>query len=129
MYVDAAAVADVQEAKPHVVEVGKRQIVLVRWNGEVIALRNICPHHSQSFAKGIVRGQYRSSGVGKFELAASDSAALICPHHRWQFDVSEGFCLTDPTYRIRRYKTKIEGDRVLVDMGRSAKSAKSAKSD
>ena len=50
----ACRLADLAEAKPTVVVAGERELVLVRWRGDVYALRNVCPHMSTSFERGAV---------------------------------------------------------------------------
>ncbi|MGW4335745.1 Rieske (2Fe-2S) protein [Rhodococcus koreensis] len=117
MFVDVAAAADLPEAGPLLVKVDKREIVLIRWNQQVYALRNVCPHQKQSFEQGVVRGQVRSDAVGEVDSAEAGCATIVCPWHRWQFDLTTGNCLTDESYRVRSYATKIEGDRLLVDIG------------
>jgi len=123
MYVDAAATADVPETGPLVVQVARREIVLVRWDGQVYALRNICPHQHQSFESGVVRGQFDSVAVGEIDAAEPGRAIIACPWHRWQFDLATGSCLADASYRVRSYPTKVEGDRVLIDIGGSGRRA------
>jgi nitrite reductase/ring-hydroxylating ferredoxin subunit len=120
MFVDAAAIDDLADARPHVVKAGGRQIVLILWEGEVFALRNICPHQSQAFDAGFVRPQVGSGTVGCIDDAFDPaSGSLLCPWHRWQFDLATGTCLADPSYRIRSYETRIEEGRILVDVGRA----------
>jgi nitrite reductase (NADH) small subunit len=117
MFVDAAAVDELQDARPLAVTVGGRQLVLVRWEGQVFALRNICPHQSQALEQGFVRARVGSGAVGCIEPAVDPAAgSILCPWHRWHFDLATGACLADPSYRVRSYETKIERGRVLVQI-------------
>lgn len=121
MFVDVAATEDLPAVGPLVVKVDKREIVLVRWNDEVYALRNVCPHQHQSFADGVVRGQFGSTAVGEIEADQKGRAIIACPWHRWQFDLVSGRCLADESYRVRSYATRVEDGRILVDIGGSGR--------
>jgi nitrite reductase/ring-hydroxylating ferredoxin subunit len=32
----------------------------------------------------------------------------------YEFDVSNGYCLTEPAYRVERFEVHVEGDDILV---------------
>ena len=115
--VDVAALNDLEPGLPLVASVGHREIVLLLWDGEVFAMRNVCPHQTHSFAKGasrakVVRG---CSAPGEVRVDAHE-AMLKCPLHGWTFSVKDGTCSTDPKFRVRTYPTSVRDGRVLVDM-------------
>lgn len=117
MQVDVATVEELAEGVPKVVSAQGREVVLVRWQERVYALRNICPHMSQSFLLGTVRG--RAGGtVG--EVSFDDAApALSCPWHQFQYDLETGQCLVDKKLRVRSYPVTLAGGRVVLEMGPS----------
>src|SRR4051794_1796187 len=97
--VDVAALADLPPGVPTVVSVGKREIALVRVDDRVFALRNICPHQSQSFAGGVVASRIEGAGTpGAFSMR-TDSPLLMCPWHHWEFDLASGKCAFDKKLR------------------------------
>ncbi len=115
--VDVAALSELEPGLPHVVRVGRREVVLLLWDDEVFAVRNVCPHQTHSFAKGssrpnIVRG---CSSPGEVRLDVHE-AMLKCPLHGWTFSVKSGVCATDPRFRVRTYPATVRDGRVLVDM-------------
>lgn len=125
-FVDVAAEDELVEARPQVVKVGRREVVLVLWEGTVYALKNRCPHQQQSFEDGVVKGHFQNAPVGSIRTGRENCGAIACPWHRWQFDLATGVCITDPSYRMRSYDTKVEDGRVLVDMGRAVRPKKGA---
>ena len=112
---DACAEADLVEGSPLIVTAGGRQLVVVRWHGEVHALRNICPHQNQSFECGAVRERIVARERGEMEPDFEDPI-LICPFHGWEFQLTSGRCTSDPGLRVKRYPARIEGGRVLVEI-------------
>jgi 3-phenylpropionate/trans-cinnamate dioxygenase ferredoxin subunit len=88
----------------------------VRWGSEVFALRNICPHQSHSFDNGRVHLRLGApSGPGDVSVVA-DAPLLQCPMHAWDYELRTGRCSVDPRMRVRTYATRIEQERVLVDV-------------
>jgi nitrite reductase/ring-hydroxylating ferredoxin subunit len=107
-------VDDLLERVPVVVDVAGRHIVIVRWGDEVFALRNSCPHQSQSFLEGTVHRQIVSTGdLGG--IAIGDEPILACPWHSWGFDLRSGQCSVDSRLRVATFATEIKDGQVLVD--------------
>jgi nitrite reductase/ring-hydroxylating ferredoxin subunit len=117
LLVDACSVADLEEGRPKVVKVKGREIVVVQWRDEVHAVRNICPHQTQSFKGAHVRPAFASTpgGVGGLVMDEHEPV-LVCPVHTWSFNLRSGQCTVDESLRIRRYDTAIEDGRVLIDV-------------
>jgi nitrite reductase/ring-hydroxylating ferredoxin subunit len=90
-----------------------RELVVVRWRGELYAVRNICPHQSHRFTGGAVHDGL-SGTPGRIQLAP-DSPLLTCPVHRWKFSLRSGRCVVDERLRVRAYPVCIANGRVLVD--------------
>jgi nitrite reductase (NADH) small subunit len=112
--VDVAAFDEIPEAVPTIVKAAGRELVLVRWHGSVHALRNLCPHMSQSFHLGLVRGRARGE-VGEVVFDQGEPV-LSCPWHQYQFDLGTGQCLVDHKLRVKRYPVTVESGRVLVEV-------------
>ena len=117
MLVDVLSVAELAEGRPRVVKVGGREIALVRWRGTIHAVRNVCPHQTQSLTAAIVRADIDGAPGQPGELKLrEDRPVIVCPFHTWEFSLTTGQCLVDSTLRIKRYDTVVEGDRLLVDV-------------
>ncbi|MEA2681975.1 MAG: hypothetical protein QOK05_303 [Chloroflexota bacterium] len=105
------------EAHPTVVKVQGREIAVVPWRGEIHAVRNICPHQTQSFACAHVRSGFAAvpGEIGQL-VVDGDEPVLVCPVHTWAFNLRSGKCVVDESLRVRRYDTAVVDGRVLVDV-------------
>ena len=112
--VEVCEVADLQDSTPKIVKVGQREIVIVMRHGEIFALRNVCPHQSQSFDCGTVRGAITGPEVGVVGVD-EDDPFLICPWHTWPFSLRTGKCAVDPKLAIKRYTATIDNGKVFVE--------------
>ncbi|MDO8208890.1 nitrite reductase (NAD(P)H) small subunit [Conexibacter sp. CPCC 206217] len=114
--VDVCALDELEEGVPAVKRAGNRELVLARWRGEVFALRNVCPHQSQSFMCGNVHPRLRGSSAPGGLIADAADPVLACPWHTWEFRLQDGRCTTDPQLRVATYPVGVENGRVLVDL-------------
>jgi nitrite reductase (NADH) small subunit len=64
---------ELAEGATAVVTVDGRDVALVRVEGRVYALDNLCPHRGGSLGNGDLQGHH-----------------LYCPQHAWSFDVRTG---------------------------------------
>jgi len=97
-FVKAAKKSDVGEGKGMVVNLGDNAVALFNVGGSFHAIDNTCKH-----AEG---------PLGEGEL---DQAQVTCPLHGWQYDVTTGACLTDPSVSQKKYNVKVEGDDILIE--------------
>jgi ferredoxin-thioredoxin reductase catalytic chain len=94
--VRVAAVADMADGDARHLKIGKRDIALVRAEGEFFALSNVCRHAFGPLADGFV-----------------DGYSLACPWHGWRYDVRDGS--TDhPDANVRTYPVAVRGGEVFV---------------
>jgi nitrite reductase/ring-hydroxylating ferredoxin subunit len=112
---DVASFADLNEGEPTVATVGRCQIVLVRWRGQVFALRNVCPHQAQSFQGGCVRRQIIGNSVPGRIGVREYEPVLVCPWHSWRFSLVDGRAISDRSKRVRAYATTLHDGRVIVN--------------
>lgn len=61
------------------------------------AIDNSCPHEDGPLGEGALCGRVAS-----------------CPVQAYEFDVTNGNCLTEPAYRVERFEVHVEGDDILV---------------
>jgi nitrite reductase/ring-hydroxylating ferredoxin subunit len=127
-----AQVDELEEGKVRTVEAAGRSIMVVKWEGAVFALRNLCPHQSQSFAGSYVRPWVYGAATqppcsaaggdagGQWELHADNDAPVVqCPWHSWEFRLKDGRCASDPQFRVRSYPTEIDpSGTVFIDTTR-----------
>jgi nitrite reductase (NADH) small subunit len=114
--IEVGAVADLHEGVPVLVTIDRREVVLIRRENVVFALRNVCPHESSSFEAGYVHNQIMG-GAEFGDLDVSDDVAVLsCPWHGWEFRLSDGQCTVDPSLRVKSYPTAIRDGRLFVEM-------------
>ena len=81
------------------VEVEGRVVVICNVAGEFFAVRNSCPHKGGPLGEGWLRW-----------------AILICPWHRFRYDLRRGCSVTDETLKIRIYPVQVEGSVLKIQM-------------
>ena len=95
-------VADVSELPPGTgkeVMAGDQVVALFNVEGAIHALDGICPHAGGPLAEGTLRG-----------------TIITCPWHGWQFDVTDGRNCLNPKICHTRFKVRVEGTDVYVDI-------------
>ena len=94
---DAGPVEDIPEGRGQVVVVDGRRLVLFRLGDQVHAVINSCIHQGGELGGGTLT-----------------DTVVTCPLHGWQFDITDGSCLTVPGASIDTFDTRIKQDRVEV---------------
>ncbi len=97
MLVDACASSDAVEGKPFVVTVESRALALVRVEGRVWAVDNVCPHRNGELGCGDLQGHH-----------------LYCPLHAWSFDVRTGEAFFPKGVKVERFLVEERGGRIFV---------------
>jgi nitrite reductase/ring-hydroxylating ferredoxin subunit len=118
VFVDVTALDDLEERRPKLATVEGREIGIIRWNGEVYALRNVCPHQFGPVCRGHVMPLI-TGGLDERLDADADRPVLVCPWHGWEFDVATGKSAWGDTpyrYHLKTYEVRIENGRVLVEV-------------
>ncbi|WP_320779784.1 non-heme iron oxygenase ferredoxin subunit [Streptomyces sp. CRN 30] len=99
-YVRACAVGELEEDTPHRVELDGTPVAIVRTEGDVFAINDICSHANVSLSEGEV-----------------DDCHIECWLHGSRFDLRSGKPDSLPATRpVPVYPVKIEGGSVLVDV-------------
>jgi len=98
-FVKVASVNDLQDGQVKTVSANGKDLALSRVEGKFYAVDNTCPH--------------RQGPLGDGEL---DGKNIMCPLHAKTFDVSTGSGVSDPALKVACFKTKVEGEDVLVDV-------------
>jgi nitrite reductase (NADH) small subunit len=111
--VDVGAVEDFPEGKMRLVSVNGQEIGVLRWQGDLYAYRNVCPHQSGPLCEGSVGPRIVAASPGVPELDL-EHAVIACPWHRCEFDIRTGISAWDSSYRVKTYPVVVQDDRVLV---------------
>lgn len=81
------------------VTVRQRKIVLMRVDDDVYAFQNACPHKSGPLNEGTLH-------TGRSEI--------ICPWHRFRFDLKSGASVTNPALVARTYPVSVRDGQIFV---------------
>ena len=111
--IDVGGVDEFPDRAVTLVEAGGREVGIVRWNGSIYAVSNICTHQRGPLCRGSLGGRLTAGAPGKLDLD-DETPVLACPWHGWEFDVRTGRALWDDRYAVRTYETRVEQGRVLV---------------
>jgi len=101
-FVTVARVGDIPPGKGAQVTVNDRWVGLFNLNGEYHALDNVCLHRGGPLSDGIITG-----------------CTVTCPWHGWQYDLTSGTLVQDPTVAVTRHETRIVGDEIQVRLAKS----------
>lgn len=89
----AAKTSEIPEGQRKLVQVNDLSIGIFHHQGEWYALRNHCLHRGGPVATGELRGE-----------------TLTCPWHGYQYDLTSGALLADPSVHLDRYPVAIRED-------------------
>jgi nitrite reductase/ring-hydroxylating ferredoxin subunit len=115
--VNVGALAAFPEQSVTVVDAGGREIGIVRWDGDVYALANLCTHQRGPLCRGVLGGRLTATAPGTMEVD-DERPVIACPWHGWEFDVRTGRALWDDRYAVRTYPAAVDDDDcVVVEVG------------
>ena len=114
MSVDLGAVDDFVDGEIKIVEVDGVEYGVLRRDESFLLVRNVCPHAGAPIATGMVaRGLAGTSTSLEFNPQGD---VLVCPWHRWEFQLSDSKCTQDPLTRIRTYEVTVVVGRVVTEL-------------
>jgi nitrite reductase/ring-hydroxylating ferredoxin subunit len=80
-----------------VAEVNGKTLAVFNVDGAFHAIDNTCIHWGGPLGEGDVEG-----------------SVVTCPLHGWQYDVTTGACVANPSAKVERYEVQVEGTDVKV---------------
>ncbi len=104
-----------EEAKAKIVAVGSRSIGLIKANGKVYAVRNVCPHKGAPICRGQVRGTMLPSEPATF-IFGLENQVLQCPWHGWEFSLEGGGRLCEGAAKLTLYPVTVQENSVFLDL-------------
>lgn len=78
-----------------------REFAVFQAAGRIYVTDNRCPHNGGPLADGWIR----------------DECVLVCPWHRFRFDLRSGQCATLPRYQLRLYPVIEQNGTLVADVG------------
>lgn len=98
-FVKVAKKEELANGTGKVIDVENEQIALFNIGNTFYAIDNICQHAGGPLGEGTTEGN-----------------VVTCPWHGWEYDVSNGKCLTNPNVTQGSYPVKVEGDDILIEI-------------
>jgi nitrite reductase (NADH) small subunit len=95
----AAKTTDIPPGTIHEVQVGEKAVALANVAGKFYAINNVCLHRGGPLGQGSLQDKI-----------------VTCPWHGWQYDVTTGKVVQNPTVGVACYPTEVRGDEVFVDI-------------
>lgn len=99
-FVRAARKDDVPPGKIYEFQVGGQAIAIANVAGKFCAINSICAHEGGPLGEGELEG-----------------TVVTCPWHAWQYDVTTGKVVQNPSLGVECYPVELRGDDVFVDVG------------
>jgi len=82
------------------VQVAGTPVALANVGGKLYAINNTCLHRGGPLGQGQLEG-----------------TVVTCPWHGWQFDVTTGKAVMNPSAGVGCFRTEVQGEEVYVDLG------------
>jgi nitrite reductase (NADH) small subunit len=109
-----SSVADLPEGATRIVEVTGRSIGVLNVDGELYAVRNVCPHHGAPLCLGPVSGTMLPSEPHEYVYQA-DATIIRCPWHGYEFELATGRSVVGKrSLAVKTYRVAVEDDEVVL---------------
>ncbi|HWP23603.1 MAG TPA: Rieske 2Fe-2S domain-containing protein [Candidatus Binatia bacterium] len=74
------------------------EMAIFKAAGRLYGIQNICPHAGGQLCRGWIEG-----------------SQVVCPVHRYKFDLETGACTTDPRLRVKVFKLVQQGEHYVIE--------------
>ena len=98
-FVTVAQTSEIAAGTAKQVEAAGKQIALFNAGGKFFAIDNTCKHRGGPLAEGEI-----------------DGTTVICPWHGWEYNITTGENLDDPSVKLGCYAVKVDGANVMIDV-------------
>jgi nitrite reductase/ring-hydroxylating ferredoxin subunit len=88
---------NVSEGKPYQAALRGERILIVNASDAFYAIQEKCPHNGASLAHGFC-----------------DKAEIVCPVHRYRFNVINGRATAGGSFALKTYPVKVQTDGVFI---------------
>jgi nitrite reductase (NADH) small subunit len=106
---------ELEEAKAKIVSVAGHSIGIIKTNGRVYAVRNVCPHKRAPVCRGQLRGTMLPSDPQTFVFGL-ENLVLQCPWHGWEFNLEDGSRLCGGLSRLKLFPVTLRDKSVFLDL-------------
>ena len=96
-----------------IVQIDNKSIGVFNVQGSFYALRNGCPHKGGALCEGPITGTVLPADDREF-VYGHEGRYVRCAWHGWEFDITTGVALADPSFRARSYPVTVAAGNVYV---------------
>lgn len=96
----AADSADVPPGQIREFKVNGTSVAVANVEGKLFAINSICLHHGGPLGEGVLQG-----------------STVTCPWHGWEYNVTTGKLVQQPSDGVPCYPVELRGDEIFVDIG------------
>ena len=114
--IDVCSIDELPPGSRRIAKVRNHSIGIFNVDGDLFAIRNVCPHQGAELCLGTVRGTMLPSAPYEYRYG-HEGRVLRCPWHGWEFDLRTGKKLFDVTERARvsTHTGSVESGRIVVE--------------
>jgi 3-phenylpropionate/trans-cinnamate dioxygenase ferredoxin component len=98
-FVLAAKASEIAAGSIHEIQVAGKAVALANVAGKFFAINNTCLHRGGPLGQGSLQDKI-----------------VTCPWHGWEYDVTTGKLLQNPSMAVPCYPTEVRGEDVFVDI-------------
>ncbi|HYL61491.1 MAG TPA: Rieske 2Fe-2S domain-containing protein [Candidatus Methylomirabilis sp.] len=102
-FLRAANKADIPPGQIREIRVNGTSVAVANVDGKFFAINSVCLHHGGPLGEGELEGKM-----------------VTCPWHGWQYDVTTGKLVQQPSDSVQCYAVEMRGEDVFVDLGEPA---------
>jgi nitrite reductase/ring-hydroxylating ferredoxin subunit len=95
----AAKVAEIPSGQIREFRIGGTPVAIAHVDGKFFAINSVCLHHGGPLGDGSLEG-----------------TVVTCPWHGWQYDVTTGKLIQQPSDGVRSYPVEVRQDEIFVDL-------------
>jgi nitrite reductase/ring-hydroxylating ferredoxin subunit len=107
-------VAELPPGTQRRVEIDGKGIAIFNIEGELYALRDVCPHQGAPLSAGVVCSELRADAPGQYRFDKG-RRHVKCPWHGWEYDLATGQSWYDPANdRVRSFAIGVESGSELL---------------
>lgn len=99
-FLRAAGKSDVPPGQIREIRLNGTSVAIANVDGKFFAINSVCLHHGGPLGEGDLEGK-----------------VVTCPWHGWQYDVTTGKLVQQPSDGVQCYAVEMRGDDVYVDVG------------
>jgi nitrite reductase/ring-hydroxylating ferredoxin subunit len=109
------ALADLPPGSMKLVPAGKFGVGVYNIDGSLYAIANYCSHEGAPLCQGFVGGTNEFDPAVPGNLRRTREGRIVrCPWHQWEFDITTGRTVADPTKGIRTYEVDVIDGQVFL---------------